>query len=116
METAPKNLVPRPFLTGSENICDFQEKLEEYFLVNKIPNDDKLVILKCSLKAKAKIWFDTIGSTFLRPTLTYDTLLSKLKEVFPVVRNKIELRQEIFTKKNDFSRLLRLFSSEVGTS
>ena len=68
METAPRNLVPRPYFTGSENISDFQEKLEEYFLVNKIANDDKLVILKCSLKANAKIWFDTIGSTFLGPS------------------------------------------------
>ena len=116
METVPRSLVPRPYFTDSENISDFHEKLEEYFLVNKIPNDDKLVILKCSLKANAKIWFDTIGSTFLGPTLTYDTLLSKLKEVFPAVRNKVELRQELFTK-NDFSRSpIRLFSSEVRTA
>ena len=98
METPPSNLAPRPYFASSENMCDFTENLEEYFLVNKIPNDDKLVILKCSLKANGKIWFDTIGSTFLGPTLTYHTLLSKLKEAFPVVRNKVELLQEFFTK------------------
>ena len=97
MKTAPRHLVPRPYFIGSENISDFQEKLDEYFLVNKISNDDKLVILKCSLKANAKIWFDTTGSTFPEPTLTYDTLLSKLKEAFPAIRNKVELRQELFT-------------------
>ena len=84
--------------TELENISVFQDKLEEYFLVNKIPKDDKLVIIKCSLKSNAKVWFDTIGSTFFGPTLTYDTLLNKFKEAFPAVCNKIELRQELFTK------------------
>ena len=102
METAHRNLVPRPYFTGSENISDFQEKLEEYFLVDKIPNDDKLVILKCSLKANAKICFDTTGCTFLGLTLFYDTLVNKLKEASLAVRNKVELRQEFFTKRITF--------------
>ena len=69
MEPASRNLVPRPHFTGSENISDFHDKMEDYFLVDKIPNDDKLVILKCSLKFNAKIWFDTFGSPFLGFTI-----------------------------------------------
>ena len=74
-EPAPNNMISRKYFTGVEDISVFIGELEEYFLVNKIAEADKFSILKCSLKADAKIWFANVASPSLGETLTYEALV-----------------------------------------
>ena len=86
-EPAPNNVISRKYFTGVENISVFLEELEEYLLVNKIADRDKFSILKCSLKADAKIWFASVASPSLGDTPSYEALVNKLKTHFTPVRD-----------------------------
>ena len=97
-EPTPTYMVSRKYFTGVEDISVFLEELEEYFLVNRIADADKFSILKCSLKAEAKIWFASIASPSLGETPTYEALVNKLKTHFAPVRDKAALRRELYGK------------------
>ena len=60
-EPTPTYMVSRKYFTGVEDVPVFLEELEEYFLLNRIADTDKYSILKCSLKADAKILFASVA-------------------------------------------------------
>ena len=66
------------------------EELEEYFLVNKIGNTNKLSISKCGLEVGAQISFPSLGDTS-----SDEDLIRKSKLHSAHVGDKATLRREL---------------------
>ena len=64
---------------------------------------------KCSLKAEAKIWFQSVASSGLGDTSTYEALITKLKINFAPVRDKAALPRGLYGKTMSFYDKLPIF-------
>ncbi|GFV96267.1 uncharacterized protein TNCV_2812441 [Trichonephila clavipes] len=83
------------YFSGSENVEDFIEGIDNQIKLLYIPSDLSCAYLKGHLLGRARDWYEIFGSALVQNTATNLTKYSQtaLTKDFPVVRNRKDLER-----------------------
>ncbi|GFT45270.1 uncharacterized protein TNCV_2123511 [Trichonephila clavipes] len=86
-------VLPELFFSGSENVEEFLECIENNVKFYEIPSNLPCAYLNGHLRGRALDWFEIFGYSLVQGTATnFAQLKEALAENFPVVQNKTELK------------------------
>ncbi|GFY33420.1 uncharacterized protein TNCV_2226901 [Trichonephila clavipes] len=92
------NVWPEVYFSGSENVTEFLEGIDNQIKLLEIPSDLSCAYLKGHLMGRALDWYQIFGSTLVQNTATdFAQLNAELLKAFPAIQNKKELETRFFT-------------------
>ncbi|GFW78811.1 uncharacterized protein TNCV_4262311 [Trichonephila clavipes] len=94
-------VLPKVYFSGSENVTEFLEGIDNQIRLLEIPSDLSWVYLKDHLLGRALDWYQIFGSTLVQNTTTdFAQLKIALSKAFPVIRNKKDLEIKFYSSHN----------------
>ncbi|GFX69469.1 uncharacterized protein TNCV_380381 [Trichonephila clavipes] len=85
-------ILPEVYFSGSENVEDFLEGVDNNIKFLEITRDLPCAYLKGHLLGRARDWFEIFRSALVQNTaVDFEQLKAALTKNFPVVRNKKDL-------------------------
>ncbi|GFS78265.1 uncharacterized protein TNCV_3172201 [Trichonephila clavipes] len=92
--------LPGVCFSGSENVEDFLEGVDNNNKFFEIPRDLACAYLKGHLLGIARYWFDIFGSALVQNTATdFEQLKVALTKNFPVVRNRKDSEIQFYSSQ-----------------
>ncbi|GFY34487.1 uncharacterized protein TNCV_2821731 [Trichonephila clavipes] len=86
------NVWPEVYFSGSENVTEFLEGMDNQIKLLEIPSDFWCAYLKGHLLGRALDWYQIFGSTLVQNTATdFAALKAALSKAFPAIQNEKEL-------------------------
>ncbi|GFU88291.1 uncharacterized protein TNCV_846841 [Trichonephila clavipes] len=86
------NVWPEVYFSGSENVTEFLESIDNQIKLLEIPSDFWCVYLKGHLLGRTIYWFQIFGSELVRNTATnFTQLKAALSKAFPDIQNRKDL-------------------------
>ncbi|GFY46063.1 uncharacterized protein TNIN_18101 [Trichonephila inaurata madagascariensis] len=90
------------YFSGSENVEDFIEGLDNQIKLLEIPSDLACAYLKGHLLGRARDWYKIFGSALVQNTDTdFAQLKAALTKNFPVVRNRKDLESQFYASQQN---------------
>ncbi|GFS60158.1 uncharacterized protein TNCV_2826761 [Trichonephila clavipes] len=94
------NVWPEVYFSGSENVTEFLEGIDNQIKLLEIPSDLSCAYLKGHLMGRALDWYRIFGSTFVQNTTTdFAQLKAALSKAFPAIQNKKELETRFYASQ-----------------
>ncbi|GFS66619.1 uncharacterized protein TNCV_229001 [Trichonephila clavipes] len=98
-------VIPEQFFSGSENVTDFLDKIDNNLTYYEIPTQLDCAHLKGYLTGRALDWFDVLGYKVVEERATdYAQLKKALTEQFHVVRNRSELETHLYAALQNYNQ------------
>ncbi|GFU79018.1 retrovirus-related Pol polyprotein from transposon 17.6 [Trichonephila clavipes] len=92
--------------SGSKNLYEFLECIENNVKFYEIPSNLACAYLKGHLRERTLDWFEIFGYSLVQETATdFAQLKEALAEIFPVVRNKTELEVRFYSPYQNRSQV-----------
>ncbi|GFW16755.1 uncharacterized protein TNCV_1639911 [Trichonephila clavipes] len=86
------NVLPEVYFSGSENVTEFLEGIDNQIKLLEIPSDLSCAYLKGHLLGRALVWYQIFGSALLQNTATdFAQLKSALSKAFAAIPNRKDL-------------------------
>ncbi|GFX85758.1 uncharacterized protein TNCV_2471601 [Trichonephila clavipes] len=86
------NVWPKVYFSGSENVTEFLEGIDNQIILLEIPSDLSCAYLKGHLLRRALDWYQIFGSVLVQNTATdFTQLKAALSKAFPVIQNRKDL-------------------------
>ncbi|GFU96304.1 uncharacterized protein TNCV_88811 [Trichonephila clavipes] len=86
------NVWPEVYFSGSENVTEFLEGIDNEIKLLEIPSDLSCAYLKGHLMGRALDWYQIFGLTLVQNTATdFAQLKAALSKAFPAIQNKKDL-------------------------
>ncbi|GFW08628.1 uncharacterized protein TNCV_2776491 [Trichonephila clavipes] len=97
------NVWPEVYFSGSENVTEFLEGIDNQIKLLEIPSDLSCAYLKGHLMGRALDWYQIFGSTLVQNTATdFAQLKAALSKAFPAIQNKKELQTRLEPQVQDY--------------
>ncbi|GFX96364.1 uncharacterized protein TNCV_2054831 [Trichonephila clavipes] len=94
------NVWPEVYFSGSENVTEFLEGIDNQIKLLEIPSDLSCAYLKGHLIGRALDWYQIFGSTLVQNTATdFTQLKAALSKAFPAIQNKKELETRFYASQ-----------------
>ncbi|GFU79794.1 uncharacterized protein TNCV_4928251 [Trichonephila clavipes] len=94
------NVWPEVYFSGSENVTEFLEGIDNHIKLLEIPSDLSCAYLKGHLMGRALDWYQIFGSTLVQKTATdFAQLKAGLSKAFPAIQNKKELETRFYVSQ-----------------
>ncbi|GFU86182.1 uncharacterized protein TNCV_368401 [Trichonephila clavipes] len=94
--------LPEFYFSGSENVDEFIEDIDNQIKWLETPSDLACAYLKGHLLGRARDWYEIFGSALVQNTATDLTQLkAALTKTFPVVRNRKDLEIEFYSSQQN---------------
>ncbi|GFT24079.1 uncharacterized protein TNCV_2063421 [Trichonephila clavipes] len=94
------NVWPEVDFSGSENVSEFLEGIDNQIKLLEIPNDLSCAYLKGHLLGRALDWYQIFGLTLVQNTATdFAHLKAALSKAFPAIQNKKELETRFYASQ-----------------
>ncbi|GFU37958.1 uncharacterized protein TNCV_5043371 [Trichonephila clavipes] len=94
------NIWSEVYFSGSENVAEFLEGIDNQIKLLEIPSDLWCAYLKGHLMSRALDWYQIFGSTLVQNTTTdFAQLKAALSKAFPVIQNKKELETRFYASQ-----------------
>ncbi|GFX51623.1 uncharacterized protein TNCV_5013271 [Trichonephila clavipes] len=94
------NVWPEVYFSGSENVTEFLEGIDNQIKLLEIPSDLSCAYLKGHLMGRALDWYQIFGSTLVQNTVTdFVQLKAALSKAFPAIQNKKELETRFYASQ-----------------
>ncbi|GFY08428.1 uncharacterized protein TNCV_1358331 [Trichonephila clavipes] len=86
------NVWPEVYFSGSENVTEFLEGIDNQIKLLEIPSDLSFAYLKGHLLGRALDWHQIFGSELVQNTTTdFAQLKAALSKAFPAIQNRKDL-------------------------
>ncbi|GFX45966.1 uncharacterized protein TNCV_2163411 [Trichonephila clavipes] len=94
------NVWPEVYFSGSENVTEFLEGIDNQIKLLEIPSDLSCAYLKGYLMGRALDWYQIFGSTLVQNIATdFAQLKAALSKAFPAIQNKKELETRFYVSQ-----------------
>ncbi|GFT53943.1 uncharacterized protein TNCV_418481 [Trichonephila clavipes] len=94
------SVLPEVYFSGSENVTEFLEGIDNQIRLLEIPSDLSCAYLKVHLMGRAQDWYQIFGSTLVQNTATdFVQLKMALSKAFPAIRNKKDLEIRFYSSQ-----------------
>ncbi|GFU21471.1 uncharacterized protein TNCV_4737601 [Trichonephila clavipes] len=94
------NVWPEVYFSGSENVTEFLEGIDNQIKLLEIPSDVSCAYLKGHLMGRARDWYQIFGSTLVQNTATdFAKLKAALSKAFPAIQNRKDLETRFYTSQ-----------------
>ncbi|GFV47187.1 uncharacterized protein TNCV_4544791 [Trichonephila clavipes] len=94
------NVWQEVYFSGSENVTEFLEGIDNQIKLLEIPSDLSCAYLKGHLLGRALDWHQIFGSTLVENTTTnFAQLKAALSKAFPAIQNKKELETRFYASQ-----------------
>ncbi|GFT20201.1 uncharacterized protein TNCV_4060151 [Trichonephila clavipes] len=94
------SILPEVYFSGSENVAEFLEGIDNQIRLFEIPSDLSCAYLK-GHPGRAQDWYQIFGSTLVQNTATdFAQLKMALSKAFPAIRNKKDLEIKFYMRYN----------------
>ncbi|GFU95186.1 uncharacterized protein TNCV_4139701 [Trichonephila clavipes] len=94
------NVWPEVYFSGSENVTEFLEGIDNQIKLFEIPNDISCAYLKGHLLGRALDWYQIFGSTLVQNTSTdFVQLKAALSKAFPAIQNRKDLETRFYASQ-----------------
>ncbi|GFU91110.1 uncharacterized protein TNCV_4924411 [Trichonephila clavipes] len=91
------NVWPEVYFSGSENVSEFLEGIDNQIKLLEIPSDLSCAYLKGHLLGRALDWYQIFGSTLVQNTATdFAQLKAALSKAFTVIQNRKDLETRFY--------------------
>ncbi|GFT98786.1 uncharacterized protein TNCV_3792271 [Trichonephila clavipes] len=95
------SVLPEVCFSGSENVNEFLEGINNQIRLLEIPSDLSCAYLKGHLLGIAQYWYQIFGSALVQNTATdFAQLKEVLSKAFPAIRNKKELEIKFYASQH----------------
>ncbi|GFY00116.1 uncharacterized protein TNCV_1342141 [Trichonephila clavipes] len=86
------NVWPEVYFSGSKNVTEFLEGIDNQIKLLEIPSDFSCAYLKGHLLGRALDWYQIFGSTLVQNTASdFAQLKAALSKAFPAIQNRKDL-------------------------
>ncbi|GFV34554.1 uncharacterized protein TNCV_1448601 [Trichonephila clavipes] len=93
-------VLPEVYFSGSKNVDDFIEGLDNHMKLPEIPSDLACAYLKCHLLGRARDQYKIFESALEQNTaMDFAQLKEALTKTFPVVRNRKDLEIQFYSSQ-----------------
>ncbi|GFX52797.1 uncharacterized protein TNCV_3719871 [Trichonephila clavipes] len=94
------NVWTEVYFSGSENVTEFLEGIDNQIKLLEIPSDISWAYLKGHLLGRALYWYQIFGSALVQNTATdFAQLKAALSKEFPAIQNKKELETRFYASQ-----------------
>ncbi|GFX75438.1 uncharacterized protein TNCV_2547091 [Trichonephila clavipes] len=94
------NVWPEVYFSGSENVTEFLEGIDNQIKLLEIPSHLSYAYSKGHLMGRALDWYQIFGSTLVQNTATdFAQLKAALSKAFPAIQNKKELETRFYASQ-----------------
>ncbi|GFT90387.1 uncharacterized protein TNCV_3011971 [Trichonephila clavipes] len=94
------NVWPEVYFSGSENVTEFLEGIDNQTKLLEIPSDLSCAYLKGHLLGRALDWYQILGSTLVQYTATdFAQLKAALPKAFPAIQNRKDLETPFYASQ-----------------
>ncbi|PRD22095.1 UNVERIFIED_CONTAM: hypothetical protein NCL1_50035 [Trichonephila clavipes] len=94
------SVLPDGYFSGSEDVTQFLEGIDNQILLLEIPSDLSCAYLKGHLLGKAQDWYQIFGSTLVQNTATdFAQSQAALSKAFPAIHNKKYLEIKFYVSQ-----------------
>ncbi|GFV71147.1 uncharacterized protein TNCV_410301 [Trichonephila clavipes] len=94
------NVWPEVYFSGSENVTEFLEGIDNQIKLLEIPSDLSCAYLKGYLLGRALDWYQIFGSSLVQNTATdFAQLKAALSKAFPAIQNKKKLGTRFYASQ-----------------
>ncbi|GFU69086.1 uncharacterized protein TNCV_4458131 [Trichonephila clavipes] len=94
------NVWPEVYFSGSENVTEFSEGIDNQIKLLKIPSDLSCAYLKGHLLGRALDWYQIFGSELVQNTATdFAQLKAALPKAFPAIQNRKDLETRFYASQ-----------------
>ncbi|GFT39168.1 uncharacterized protein TNCV_3686701 [Trichonephila clavipes] len=90
------NVLPEVYFSGSENVTEFLEGIDNQIKLLELLSDLSCAYLKGYLLGRAQDWYQIFGSALVQNTATdFAQLKAALSKAFPAVQIRKDLRDQV---------------------
>ncbi|GFT90582.1 uncharacterized protein TNCV_2729281 [Trichonephila clavipes] len=94
------NVLPEVYFSGSENVIEFFEGIDNQIKLLDIPSDLSCAYLKGHLPGTAQDWYQIFGSALVQNTATdFTQLKAALSKAFPAIQNRKDLETRFYASQ-----------------
>ncbi|GFU79684.1 uncharacterized protein TNCV_4036911 [Trichonephila clavipes] len=94
------SVLPEEYFSGSENVNEFLEGIDNQIRLLEIPSDLSCAYLKGHLLGRAQKWYQICGSALMQNTTTdFAQLKMAWSKTFPAIRNKKDLEIKFYASQ-----------------
>ncbi|GFS84243.1 uncharacterized protein TNCV_2365741 [Trichonephila clavipes] len=94
------NVLPEVSFSGSENVSEFLEGIDNQIKLLEIPSDLSCAYLKGHLLGRAQDWYQIFGPAFVQNTTTnFAQLKVALSKAFPTIQNRKDLETRFYASQ-----------------
>ncbi|GFX08364.1 uncharacterized protein TNCV_3268531 [Trichonephila clavipes] len=94
------NVWPEVYFSGSENVTEFLEGIDNQIKLLEIPSNLSCAYLKGHIMGRALNWYQIFGSTLVQNIATdFAQLKAALSKAFPEIQNKKELETRFYASQ-----------------
>ncbi|GFU32330.1 uncharacterized protein TNCV_3838891 [Trichonephila clavipes] len=94
------NVWPEVYFSGSENVTEFLEGIDNQIKLLEIPSDLSCAYLKGHLLGRALDWYQIFGSTLVQNIATdFTQLKAALSKAFPAIQNRKDLETRFYASQ-----------------
>ncbi|GFU70507.1 uncharacterized protein TNCV_2511631 [Trichonephila clavipes] len=94
------NVWPEVYISGSENVTEFLEGIDNQIKLLEISSDLSFAYLKGHILGRALDWYKIFGSALVQNTATdFAQLKGALSKAFPAIQNKTELETRFYASQ-----------------
>ncbi|GFX89659.1 uncharacterized protein TNCV_3710911 [Trichonephila clavipes] len=108
------NVWPEVYFSGSENVTEFLEGIDNQIKLLEIRSDFSCAYLKGHLMGRAVDWYQIFGSTLVQNTATdFAQLKAALSKAFPAIQNKKDLETRFYASQQRQNQEPTVFSYDL---
>ncbi|GFV96595.1 uncharacterized protein TNCV_3260591 [Trichonephila clavipes] len=94
------NVLPEVYFSGSENVSEFLEGIDNKIELLEIPSDLSCAYLKGHLLGRAQDWYQIFGTALVQNTATdFEQLKAALSKAFLAIQNRKDLETRFYTSQ-----------------
>ncbi|GFX11731.1 uncharacterized protein TNCV_4340761 [Trichonephila clavipes] len=94
------NVWPEVYISGSENVTEFLEGIDNQIKLLEIPSDLSCAYLKGHLLGRALDWYQIFGSALVQNTASdFAQLKAALSKAFPAIQKRKDLETRFYTSQ-----------------
>ncbi|GFW02581.1 uncharacterized protein TNCV_2455961 [Trichonephila clavipes] len=94
------NVFPEVYFSGSENVTEFLEGIDNQIKLLEIPSDLSCAYFKGHLLGRAQDWYQIFESMLVQNTATdFTQLKAALSKVFPAIQNRKDLETRFYASQ-----------------
>ncbi|GFV96589.1 uncharacterized protein TNCV_3260531 [Trichonephila clavipes] len=94
------NVLQEVYFSGSENVSEFLEGIDNKIELLEIPSDLSCAYLKGHLLGRAQDWYQIFGTALVQNTATdFEQLKAALSKAFLAIQNRKDLETRFYTSQ-----------------